>query len=626
MRHPKTWGVLLATTLLPGLAWSGSTDVLMQGFHWNSAAEGGWYNTVKSKAPELGAAGINHVWLPPPSKAESLEGYLPQELNVLDSAYGSEQQLRDAISALHAAGVGAVADIVINHRNATGSWHNFQNPTWGTDAITSNDECWYTPGATCQSWMTKGVADTGEPYAAGRDIDHTKQYVRDSIVQWLGTRLAGVGFDGWRFDFVKGYAGGYVGEYVSRTTPTFCVGEHWPTNSFDPNDPANWRGQITGWVDATGNRCNAFDFVTKAMFNTVLANGEYGRLKTADGKPVGTIGVKPGHSVTFVDNHDTGPSGACGSGQNHWPVPCDKVMPAYAYILTHSGTPSIYWAHYYNWNLKAEINTLISIRKTSGLHSESVVNIVKAEQGLYAAIIDDKVAMKIGPNTWSPGTGWTLAASGNQYAVWTKGSQPPPTGCTFPSLNLRGTFNAWGNQAMTCKGGNMWEVTGISFSGAPTDRFKFDVYGDWTQNYGDTNQDGYADQGGADISVGAAGTYKVTFNDSTRQYTVTLEGTPPPPGGASVHFSCQNGTTYMGQDVYVVGSLPELGSWNPAQAVKLDPNAYPTWDKLVALPASTLVEWKCIKQAPGAAVVWHSGANNVVTTPASGTVNATASF
>jgi len=44
-------------------------------------------------------------------------------------------------------------------------------------------------------------------------------------------------------------------------------------------------------------------------------------------------------SVTFVDNHDTGPAESCGTGQNLWAVPCGSVMEGYAYILSH---PHIY--------------------------------------------------------------------------------------------------------------------------------------------------------------------------------------------------------------------------------------------------------------------------------------------
>lgn len=34
-----------------------------------------------------------------------------------------------------------------------------------------------------------------------------------------------IGFDGWRLDFAKGFAGCYVGLYVEKTEPEFAVGE-----------------------------------------------------------------------------------------------------------------------------------------------------------------------------------------------------------------------------------------------------------------------------------------------------------------------------------------------------------------------------------------------------------------
>lgn len=97
------------------------------------------------------------------------------------------------------------------------------------------------------------------------------------------------------------------------------------------------------------------------------------------------------------------------------------------------------------------------------------------------------------------------------------------------------------------------------------------------------------------------------------------------PAVASVKFTCNNGTTVAGQNVYVVGSTPQLGSWVTTAAVKLSPTAYPSWTGTVVLPASTAITWKCIK-INGAAVVWQGGANNAVTTPATGTLNATATF
>jgi alpha-amylase len=127
--------------------------------------------------------------------------------------------------------------------------------------------------------------------------------------------------------------------------------------------------------------------------------------------------------VTFVDNHDTGPAESCGSGQNLWPAPCGKVMEGYAYILSHPGIPTVFYPHIYNWGLKTQISALMKARKSAGVNSTSAVAIQQATQGLYAAIVTGsthQLAMKIGPNSWSPGTGWTLQTSGTNYAVWMK--------------------------------------------------------------------------------------------------------------------------------------------------------------------------------------------------------------
>ena len=82
-----------------------------------------------------------------------------------------------------------------------------------------------------------------------------------------------------------------------------------------------------------------------------------------------------------------------------------------------------------------------------------------------------------------------------------------------------------------------------------------------------------------------------------------------------VTFECQKGQTHWGQNIYVVGSIPQLGNWEPDEALKLEPSSYPVWSKKFALPASISFEWKCIKKEP---LVWQPDPNNSHTTPASG--------
>jgi alpha-glucosidase len=107
----------------------------------------------------------------------------------------------------------------------------------------------------------------------------------------------------------------------------------------------------------------------------------------------------------------------------------------------------------------------------------------------------------------------------------------------------------------------------------------------------------------------------------------------------SVNFVCDRGFTQPGQSVYVVGSLPALGNWNPAQAIRLNPSIYyeyiynppaghngpgpsaPVWTGVVEnLPPNTTFEWKCIRRVDDGSesVEWQPGANTKHRTTAAG--------
>lgn len=130
-------------------------------------------------------------------------------------------------------------------------------------------------------------------------------------------------------------------------------------------------------------------------------------------------------------------------------------------------------------------------------------------------------------------------------------------------------------------------------------------------------------------SFAAEGTYTITLTvtddqgaTATDTVVVTVKAKPTT---VNVTFTCNNGTTVLGQNVYVVGNLAQLGSWNTAKAIKLSPTAYPRWTGTIALPPGTAVQWKCIKRDVGS-VVWQSGSNNSFTSVTSGTQSVSASF
>ncbi|MGV8153985.1 MAG: carbohydrate-binding module family 20 domain-containing protein [Alkaliphilus sp.] len=72
--------------------------------------------------------------------------------------------------------------------------------------------------------------------------------------------------------------------------------------------------------------------------------------------------------------------------------------------------------------------------------------------------------------------------------------------------------------------------------------------------------------------------------------------------------------TNLGENIHIVGSIPELGNWdtNKCTEVMLNPN-YPEWFLPVSVPANTTFEYKYIKKDVSGAVIWESGVNRVFT-------------
>lgn len=339
---------------------------------------------------------------------------MPRDLYDLNSRYGTVEELRDCVDALHAVGITCLGDAVLNHRCAhyqgpTGVWNQFGGKLdWDQRAIVSDD--WNFGG--------QGHPSEGDHFTAAPNIDHQQDFVRRDICEWLKWLRKEVGYDGWRLDFVRGFSGKHVKEYLEASSPYFSVGEFWDTLAYCYDQPEYsqdaHRQRIINWINDAGGLSGAFDVTTKGILHATLERCEYWRLTDRDGKPPGVLGWWPSRAVTFIENHDTG------STQGHWRFPGGKEMQGYCYILTHPGTPTVFWDHMFEWqHLAGPITELLRLRKESQVHCRSAVKILRAEQSVYAAQIDDALVMKIGPGHFEPDHAlWEFACAGVDYCVW----------------------------------------------------------------------------------------------------------------------------------------------------------------------------------------------------------------
>mmetsp|Transcript_108196 Transcript_108196/g.316421 ORF Transcript_108196/g.316421 Transcript_108196/m.316421 type:complete len:454 (+) Transcript_108196:44-1405(+) len=387
----------------------------LQAFDWPSLADREkLFRQLAPRAAEFADAGFSHVWTPPPSQSADPEGYLPGEWY----SVVNERDLRAFTHALHGRGVSPICDVVLNHRTGArkatcnGKFLTFVRPDWDSTAVVSGDNTCDGKDLMCGSPCTCGSKDTGENFCPAPDVDHSKEQVRNDVVDFLNWLRAEFGFGGWRFDMVLGFDASYIKEYVERTKGGFVVGEYL---SYDAD-------KIKAWISASG--LPAFDFPQRGALRQALGAGDFSALGTVPG----LAGWRPGSAQALLDDHDTARPQGKGTGGDGGFGPEDVQMLGYAYILTHPPFPWVFLPHLDGANGDA-IKQLVAARRRAGVRSDDPVKVAAARRGLYAAVVgaggpcEGRAAVRLGPEDWAPcGDGWGLAASGKSWAVWTKGS------------------------------------------------------------------------------------------------------------------------------------------------------------------------------------------------------------
>ena len=397
------------------------SGVMLQGFSWDSYNESQW-KVLEKQADELKNY-IDLVWLPQSGKCletTQVMGYMPYYYFNQNSSFGSEAELRSLITKFKAAGIGAIADVVINHRNTEG-WYTFPAETYKgvTYQMQSTDICKNDDGGTTATQAaTDGVSlsqnnDEGTDFGGCRDIDHKSENVQKVIKAYLKYLKDDLGYTGFRYDMVKGFDGSHVADYNDATGVEYSVGEYW-----DGND------KIESWINRTNKKSAAFDFqfrynvrdaVNGAANGKVTTSSDWSKLNSNDNLMHDANYRR--YAVTFVENHDT--QYRSETEQND-PLRKDTIA-ANAYMLAMPGTPCIFQPH---WNAyKSEIKEMIAARKYAGITNMSNYANKQSKKTLYVNEVTGtkhKLLVAVGNDAdkYAGETDYTKILSGYHYAYF----------------------------------------------------------------------------------------------------------------------------------------------------------------------------------------------------------------
>lgn len=449
-------------------------DIMLQGFYWDSYTDKGYGRTkwtdLTSQAQEI-AETFSMVWLPPSAKSEGGTGYHPKQWSNQSGDWGSKSQLTSLISALNTNGAAnptghcyAIADIVINHKSGN-SWLDLDNEDFGSygkftlyeagysSYICSDDEA-SKNGYSCRGAKDAGYdwqCDASGGYCAARDLDHSNSYLRDAIKAYLQWMKGEIGYNGWRYDLVKGYLGQYTKEYNAAGGAYYSVGEYWD-GSYNA---------LKHWIEETGWTSTAFDFCLKySALNEALASNNYSGM-AGYGSFTGLAGSDDTkrYATTFVDNHDTFRDSNKFGGD--W-------TKANAYIIAGPGIPCVFYPH---WVMcKDAIKKMAKARYACGIHSQSACT--TSSTGSYYKCettgTKGKLICFIGSG-WSDPAGYTKACSGDGWAYYT--NVDVPTGPTLTMSPTGGYVGAGGKVTLTASKGSIYYTTDGSTPSASSTKY-----------------------------------------------------------------------------------------------------------------------------------------------------------
>jgi alpha-amylase len=363
---------------------------IMQFFEWHVTSDGSHWNHLKELAPELKKQGIDSIWVPPVTKAQSTEdrGYGVYDLYDLGefdqkgsirTKYGTKEELLAAIATCHKQGIAVYVDVVMNHKagadekevfqvievdeqNRTEEisepfdiegWTKFTFPGRGNkyssfkwnfehfngtdyDAKANRSGVFRIIGDD-KNWNDNVDNEFGNyDYLMFANLHYDHPKVKEEMITWGKWLAETLQCDGFRLDAIKHISHEFIREFVAqvkqeRGEEFYIVGEFW-----NPELEACQK-----FLDSVDYKIDLFDVSLHYKLEAASHSGREFDLRTIFDDTL--VKSHPLNAVTFVDNHDSQPNESLES----W-VEDQFKQRAYALILLRQGGyPCVFYGDYF---------------------------------------------------------------------------------------------------------------------------------------------------------------------------------------------------------------------------------------------------------------------------------------
>ena len=639
--------------LYHGGDWAGIIDKIEDGYLTDLGVSALWISSPVENLHLLDPADASETWT-----STSYHGYWARDYFRTNPYFGTMSEFQELVNVAHENDIKIVIDFAPNHTSTTSNfaetWNQSRYPDDGalyrdgdligkmhTDAATNyfNHEGWIEDWNSMESIQYQSMLGLADLNLMNPTID---DYMKDAIDLWLD-----MGVDGIRVDAVKHMPLGWQKNWVSHIYeehPTFIFGE-WFSGGITPDsymsEFANESGMSLldfNFANATRNAIGSLTGTMYDVHNSVL--GTASSFKQVN------------NQVTFIDNHDMSRFMTLANNTS------SSVDTAFVLQLTQRGVPAIYYGteQYldgaadpdnrkdmpsFNQNTTAYkiISELAPLRKTNpalayGTYQERWIN---NDVYIYERQFGDSVVLTAINRNTSQGYNITdlftnLPVGTYQDVLGGLKNGSPLTvneGGSVPQYYLgAGVCAVWEYTASTedepiigsvdpLMGivGNEVTITGRGF-GTVNGNVKFGTTTATVVSWSDSCITVIV----PDID---AGDYEITLTRGDGKLSGVYPGFKVLSNSQTAIRFKVNATTNYGENVYLVGSVSELGNWSTEFAIGPFYNntetiaTYPTWFFDVSVPANSTIEYKFIKIDGTGNIVWEGGMNHTILTGSS---------